>query len=260
MSVQRQISLAASAGQRGKCLSFRFTMGALDARVQDQKNAPIPWEVHPCDHRRDLGDRSPASVNGQAAALEQGNTHARTRTAIEQARILPRVERQSGQPTKRRRDRQRQLSPGPKSGVRWNGVRDDEPLSGIEAKAIGDAARDMGAPLALLAQNFKARRFAKLNAGFERIDGEANRSKSAARTPSEIKKTQMQSRRRRDLNAFQRAPLLLDSFAACGLDEFAPTLRNFARFAKRRGDRSCNENYEAVVTWTPTMAIDPHRC
>ena len=114
--------------------------------------------------------------------------------AIEQARVLPRVERQSGQPAKRRRDRQRQLSPGPKSGVRGNGVRDDEPFSGVEAKAVGDAARDMGAPLALLAQNFKARRFAKLNASFERVDGEANRSKSAAKISSEIKKTEMQPR------------------------------------------------------------------
>ena len=97
----------------------------------------------------------------------------------------------------------------------------------LEAKAIGDAARDMGAPLALLAQNFKARRFAKLNAGFERVDGEANRSKSATKIPSEIKKTQMQSRRRRDLNAFQRAPLLLDSFAASGLSEFVAHCETF---------------------------------
>src|SRR3984957_1961234 len=200
--------------QPGKRLSFLFTMGALEARVQDQKNAPIPREVHPCDQRRNLGVRPPASVNGQAAALEQCDTHARTRAAIEQARILPRVERQSGQPAKRRRDRQRQLSPGSKSGVRGNRVRDNEPLSGIEAKAIGDTARDMGTSLALLAQNFKAWRVAKINAGFERVDGEANRSKSATKVSSEIKKTQMQSRRRRDLNAFQRAPLLLGSFAA----------------------------------------------
>ena len=56
-------------------------------------------------------------------------------------------------------------------------------------------------------RNFKAWRFAKLNAGLERVDGEANRSKPAAKIPGKIKKTQMQSRRRRDLNAFQRAPL-----------------------------------------------------
>ena len=115
-----------------------------------------------------------------------------------------------------------------------NGVRDDELLSGIEAKAFGDAARDLRAPLALLAQNFKAWRFAKLNAGFERVDGEADRSKPAAKISGKIEKTQMQSRRRRDLNAFQRAPLFLDSFAAYGSTEFVATLRNFARFAKRR--------------------------
>jgi len=133
---------------------------------------------------------------------------------------VPREERHEGSKAVRgrlrrcRRNRKRQLSPGPKSGVGGNGVRDGEPLSGIKAKAVGDAARDLRAPLALLAQNLKARRFAKLNAGFERVDGEANRSKSATKISSEIKKTQMQSRRRRDLNAFQRAPLLLDSFAA----------------------------------------------
>ena len=74
---------------------FRLAMRALDARVQDQKNAPIPREVHPRYHRRDLGVRPPASIDRQAAALEQCNTHARTRAAIEQARILSRVERQS---------------------------------------------------------------------------------------------------------------------------------------------------------------------
>jgi hypothetical protein len=117
----------------------------------------------------------------------------------------------------------------------------------------------MGAPLALLAQNFKARRFAKLNAGFERVDGEANRSKSATKIPSEIKKTQMQSRRRRDLNAFQRAPLLLDSFAASGLSEFVATLRDFVRFAKRRGDRLC-DGFGPIVTWAPTTSINSQRC
>src|ERR1700677_3210747 len=100
--------------------------------------------------------------------------------------------------------------------MRGDGARDDELLSGIEAKALSQAARDLRGPLALLAQNLKAWRFAKLNAGFEPVDGEADRSKPAAKITGKIKKTQMQSRRRRDLNAFQRAPLLLDSFAACG--------------------------------------------
>jgi hypothetical protein len=108
-------------------------------------------------------------------------------------------------------------------------------------------ARYWRAPPGLLAQHFKAWRFAELNAGFERVDGEANRSKSAAKIPSKIKKTQMQSRRRRDLNAFQRAPLLLDSFAAYGLDEFAATLRNFARFAKRRTRRIMRRGLAVIL-------------
>ena len=62
--------------QSGERPRFRFAMRALDARVQDQKNAPIPGEVHPRDHRRNLGVRPPASVDRQAAALEQGDAHA----------------------------------------------------------------------------------------------------------------------------------------------------------------------------------------
>ena len=96
----------------------------------------------------------------------------------------------------------------------------------MKAKAFGDAARDLRAPLALLAQDFKTRRFAKLNAGFECVDGKADRSKPAAKISCKIEKTQMQSRRRRDLNAFQRAPLLLDSFAAYGFKRIRP---NFAK-------------------------------
>src|ERR1700722_12689994 len=71
---------------------FRHAMRALDARVQDQKNPPIPGELRPRDHRWDFGVRSSASVDRQATALEQCNAHARTRAAIEQARIFPRVE------------------------------------------------------------------------------------------------------------------------------------------------------------------------
>jgi hypothetical protein len=92
----------------------------------------------------------------------------------------------------------------------------------------------MGAPLALLAQNFKVRRFVKLNASLERVDGEADRSKPAAKITSEIEKTQVQSRCRRDLNALQTRLFIFDSFATRGATEFVATLRVFARFAKRR--------------------------
>jgi hypothetical protein len=44
----------------------------------------------------------------------------------------------------------------------------------------------------------------------------------------------MQARRRRDLNAFQLRASLHDLFADCGLGDWVPTLRNFARFAKRQ--------------------------
>ena len=82
------------------------------------------------------------------------------------------------------------------------------------------------APLALLAQNFKAWRFAKLNAGLERVDRETNRSEPTAKIPGEIEKTQMQARRRRHLNAFQLRASFLDSFVAYG---FKRIHQNFAK-------------------------------
>jgi hypothetical protein len=72
-----------------------------------------------------------------------------------------------------------------------NRARYRELLSDIEAEAFSDAARHMRAPLALLARNFKAWHLAELNAGLERVDSEANRSKSAPKVSGEIEKTQM---------------------------------------------------------------------
>jgi hypothetical protein len=98
---------------------------------------------------------------------------------------------------------------------------------------LGKAERQMRAPLALLAQGFEARSFVKLNAGLERVDGETDRSEPSAEVAVEIEKTQMQARRRRNPNAFQLHASLHDppAFASC---DFLATLRNFARFAKRR--------------------------
>ena len=58
--------------------------------------------------------------------------------------------------------------------------------------------------------------FTKLNAGLERVDGETNRSELAAKISGEIEKTQMQARRRRDLNAFQLSASFRDPFAVYG--------------------------------------------
>src|SRR5580658_11327052 len=87
--------------------------------------------------------------------------------------------------------------------MRRNGARNHEPFGGVEAKMFGDAERQMRAPLALLAQDFEARGFVKLNAGLERVDGETDRSEPPAEVPVEIEKTQMQARRRRNPNALQ---------------------------------------------------------
>ena len=149
-------------------------MRTLDARVQNQENTPILRETEVRDHRRNLGQRASAGVNGEASALEQRDTHARARASIEQARILPCIERQSPKLAKRRSDRQRQLRAGSKSGMCGNGVRDRELASGLEAKAFSDAARDLSATLPLLAQDFKTWRFAKLDAGRECVDGQAD--------------------------------------------------------------------------------------
>ena len=137
-------------------LAFRRAMGAFDARVQDQKDAPVAGKVHMRHDRRGRGHRPSAGVDGQAAALEQRDAHARARPTIEQARILARVERQMRKLAERRRDGERELSPGAKSGVRGNCARDGELFAGVEAKAFGDAVRETRAPLAFLAQNFKA--------------------------------------------------------------------------------------------------------
>ena len=111
--------------------------------------------------------------------------------------------------------------------MRGNGARDGELFAGVEAKAFSDAARETRAPLALLAQNFKAWRLAKLNAGLERVDGETDRSELSAEIPVEIEKTQMQARRRRDLNALQlRASSPLISSPPAPISEF---VGNFAR-------------------------------
>ncbi len=118
--------------------------------------------------------------------------------------------------------------------MRWDGVRDGERLSRIEAETFGDAARDMRAPLAFLSQNFEAGRFAKLDAGLEPVDGEADRSKPAAKISGEIKKTEMQSRRRRDPNAFQTRASFAQFMLRPQLKRIVVTLRKFTRFAKRR--------------------------
>jgi hypothetical protein len=182
---------------------FRCAMRALDAGVEYQEDAPVAGKIQLRHDRWDLGVRPPTCVDGQAAALEQSDAHARTRAAFEQARILARMERQAGRPAKRGRDRECELGPGAKPGVRGNGARDDELFLDVKAKAFGDSAGETRAPLALLAQNFKAWRFPQLKAGFESVNGEPNRSEASAKIPRKIEKTQMQARRRLDLNASQ---------------------------------------------------------
>ena len=84
-----------------------------------------------------------------------------------------------------------------------NRLRDDELLVGVEAEALGDLVREARCPLALGAHNFKARRSAKVNARLECIDSETNRSEPSAKIPGEIEKAQVETRRGRNLNAFQ---------------------------------------------------------
>ena len=153
---------------------FRFAMRAFDARVQYQENAPIRGKVHTGHRRRDFRARPPSRVDHQAAALEQRYPDARAGAAIEEARVGSRVERQIGEATERRGDRERELSARAKPRMRGNRARDDELLGGVEAEILGDAERETRAPLALLAQNFEARGFAKLNAGLECVDGESD--------------------------------------------------------------------------------------
>ena len=128
--------------------------------------------------------------------------------------------------------------------MRRNGFRDDEPLAGVKAKAFGDAAREMSASLALLAQNLEGRSLAKMNAGLERVDGETNRPEPSAKIPGEIEKPEMQARRRRDLNAFQLRRLFSSIHPPSGARNSIGTLRNFACFAKQ-GESLCDDGSPA---------------
>jgi hypothetical protein len=87
--------------------------------------------------------------------------------------------------------------------VSGNRLRDDELLARVKAEALGDSVCKIRRPLALRPDNFETRRSAKMNARLECIDSETNRSEPSAKIPGEIEKAQVETRRGRNLNAFQ---------------------------------------------------------
>jgi hypothetical protein len=229
--------------QAGERLLFRFAVRALDARVEYEKNPPVRREIDMRDDWRDFGVRAPSGVDHQAAALEQGGAGAGSRAALEQARVALRIERKSGQPAKRRSDRYRELRSRPEACMLGDGAGDDEPLVRVETKTLGDLARQARRPLAFFAQCFEAHGVAKLNARLECIDGEPDRTESAAEVAIEIEKAQMQARSRGNPNAFQLRGLTRDRSPALAWRELMATLRNFAPFAKRRTRESCGASH-----------------
>lgn len=189
--------------QTGESLPFGLAVGALDALVQYEKDPPVGRKTDARHGRRDFAAWPNSGVDDKAAGFEQGRADARARAAIEQARIASRIRRKSGQTAKRRRNRDGELGSGPKPRMRGDRVRNNQLFGRIEVKKLGNAERQTRAPLALLARRFEAQGLAKLNAGLERGDGEADRAKFPAEVAIEIEKAQMQARRSRDPNAFQ---------------------------------------------------------
>ena len=122
---------------------------------------------------------------------------------------------------------------------RGSRFRDDELFRTFEAETFGDAKRKPRAPLALLAQRFKARGFAKLNGGLERVDGEYRSSRTPAEVAVEIEKTQMQARRRRNPYAFQLRASLQDHSPAFRLARFD---RNIAKLCARLPSAGCEKS------------------
>ena len=191
------------ARQAGESLPFGLAVRALDALVQYEKDPPVGRKTDARHGRRDFAASPNTGVDDKAAGFEQCRADAGARAAIEQARIASRIQRKPGQTTKRRRNCDGELGSGPKARMRGDRVRDDQLFGHIEVKTLGNAERQTRAPLALLARRFEAQGFAKLNAGLERGDGEADRAKFSAEVAVEIEKAQMQARRSRDPNAFQ---------------------------------------------------------
>ena len=116
--------------------------------------------------RRDIGARPAAGVDRQAAALEQ---RMRRRPSARRDRAGARRSRassgRSGKSTKRGPNRERELGPGAEPGMRGNGLRDCEPLAGVNAKAFGDAERERAARSRSSPTTSKRRSFAKLERG-----------------------------------------------------------------------------------------------
>ncbi len=177
MSVRRQMSLAASEGKGGNRANARVSAAPCAPSTRGSKIRRMRQSrgkfIHATTGGISVLDPLPAST----AKPPRSNNATPTPERAPRSSRRASSRESSGNPAKaakRRRDRQRQLSPGAESSVRGNCVRDDELLASVEAKAFGDAARKARAPLALLAQNFKAWCLAKLDAGLERVDGETN--------------------------------------------------------------------------------------
>lgn len=133
--------LGGKMGQSAERPPFRLAVGAFNPRVQNEKNAPIRREADAGHDRRDIPARPPASVHGQAAALEQRRADTGTHAAIEQARVGSDVDRQPSKSTKRARNRQRELESGAEARMRGYRLEDGEPYRRIEAKALSNSER-----------------------------------------------------------------------------------------------------------------------
>ena len=98
------------------------------------------------------------------------------------------------------------------------------------------------------------------NAGLECVDGETNRSELSAKIPGKIEKTQMQARRRRDLNAFQLRASSPRSIRRSRLARFRGNIAKLCPLCQAREYvRHALQRLHATLAMRPFSPIVPHR-
>ena len=147
--------LSGQRGQLGERAPLVVAMHAFDGGVDDQHNSPHVGKREMRHDRRRVGVRSAPDIDDEAATLEQRRAGARSPAAIENARVLDRIVVQPMQPPQAACDRERELRPGPETGMRRNRQGHGQGPAGIELQPFRDAERERGAAPALVSKRLK---------------------------------------------------------------------------------------------------------
>ena len=187
-------------GKRGESLALALAVQALGVVVHDKQDAPVGRERQAGDDRRGAAARPASAVHHESAVLKQARAQSRAGAALQQGGVGVRVERQIFQPPQRRRDGQRQLSAGTKSGMRGDRL--------VNGEMMGRTRRQ-----GRLGFSQKASRAFGFGAFHESLVGPLQRepcpwaadrqtksAKIAAEAAVHVEKAQVQARRGRDAN------------------------------------------------------------